>query len=1516
MSSLKMTFSLASLVILIAFGLVFAPTAVMAHEDASGAVGTPRPHSHPLDVNMPEKTAPTTHTDLGTAVSAHEAHPMVTSIVAKPDAATATLKTNDGRNVILLAADGTALPIDGAAAGTFTVRVTFSGMLADNGDDTVDDNEGLNDDEVSVRAQYENGGTIDASTWNVAIAAVADETNQFDATITVPTTAYWDTTATPPASSLPIIVFVDIAAGAVETRTGFSNSLGNPLTPAASDPYRSVAADAFTVMDELPPETMEEDTTPPTLAITSVPASGTNVTAGGDVVFTFTFTDDSDLGMNDARFSSGDIDVTNNSGTPDFGGSGKVYTLTVTPADPMKPVKVTVAAGSVSDEHGNALAAGPTLTYTWMPVDDVHPTVVITGAESREMVDGMTKTVITFTFDFSEEIRGFTRDDIDASHSNFGPVLGDGQPVKSTTDPTMYTFKAVAASVGPTRIRLKAGSVMDISGSANVLLNDQDGIYTPENVPPAITISGPSLLHQRKFVDNTITVTISDELGIKDGETLAKSEIEIMNGTIGEDFAYTAANRTATFTVKPNIGAVQVKVTVKADSVLDNLDNGNEKVDKLFDVGPVLVVPANGYLVVVKDFTKQQTFTFLSDDTYPTEGNINPIRPAILSARTIQVSNWREMPDLERMFNIGTGEGGGALVLKSAAAQTTAVAKGAVAVTEIMWASDLNLIGAPGDAEAKYQWIEIENLTNADVRVHMFHRVGRETYDIESNELDRAGNFYDASLGGQRWNVADKGQNGNSYTGVDFISMHRNLPDFSKAHNYVNVNGMDDASWVKSSLQFLTKVSISPPKEYWHRGTPGRRHASATDATTTRDARTDVPASPIRINEIANRDDANNEYEWIELQNVSGGEINLNNYQISIVTAVDKDEPFIYLPNNNNAKIPAGGVLLLVDSDPYGNPDHPLAVGWNVAKNAEDQVPGLDSLGIHGMSKEGRYLVVPFGGKNNKFISGLPDNQDFLLVVRSADNHEGDHAHADKGRAELGEADLGRITDIAGYVGTLSKSYAARFSRTELWPLKEQRAGENSEFISEKNRLAVNAVHYRQHNGRNGLAGAGTTHKDRKDDQIAFRDAVYTGIGYRRQAINSAIHTGTPGYDNGVQKGSARDAAIGDKKLVISEIMLSQGEEGARTTLPQWIEIYNPSPYPVSLSGWRLIIENPREPIRTINLGGGTVKTILSKQTVLVVSGTARDIGSDTLPSSTVFAATRVYNVYQHQRNEFNMTNRFDPILDDEAFHITLIDGAALDTSKTDQQPDVAGGKHLRVGGNYYTISDVVGNLDGNPRTNDTPEDNEKMKFAAGMTEDGERTSIIRVFDRGVPRDGTGAVKPLGGTDGVGVGRMNGIDAKYSWVHAADTENRYVRHTWYGDESDWGTPLHRGGQILPVSLSKFRPERMKDTGEIVIRWITESELNNAGFNILRSETRDGEFTKVNTSLIAGHGTTSERHVYEWKDKTAKPNVVYYYQIQDVSLDGEVTPLRITRLKGNVTAAGKATTTWGELKALQ
>ena len=100
----------------------------------------------------------------------------------------------------------------------------------------------------------------------------------------------------------------------------------------------------------------------------------------------------------------------------------------------------------------------------------------------------------------------------------------------------------------------------------------------------------------------------------------------------------------------------------------------------------------------------------------------------------------------------------------------------------------------------------------------------------------------------------------------------------------------------------------------------------------------------------------------------------------------------------------------------------------------------------------------------------------------------------------------------------------------------------------------------------------------------------------------------------------------------------------------------------------------------------------------------------------------------------------------------------------------------------------------------------------------------------------------------------------------------------------------------------------------MITWSTQSELNNAGFFIKRSQQRDGQFVVVNPTMIPGAGTTSEKQSYTYTDTTAQPNVVYYYQIEDVSLDGNRQTLtRGIHLKGHVSVAGKAVRMWGDLK---
>ena len=126
--------------------------------------------------------------------------------------------------------------------------------------------------------------------------------------------------------------------------------------------------------------------------------------------------------------------------------------------------------------------------------------------------------------------------------------------------------------------------------------------------------------------------------------------------------------------------------------------------------------------------------------------------------------------------------------------------------------------------------------------------------------------------------------------------------------------------------------------------------------------------------------------------------------------------------------------------------------------------------------------------------------------------------------------------------------------------------------------------------------------------------------------------------------------------------------------------------------------------------------------------------------------------------------------------------------------------------------------------------------------------------------------------------------------------------------------LKNDREPLPVNLSHFRAEHTN--AGVVLNWTTESEVDNAGFYIYRSETKNGEFKVVNATMIQGAGTTGERNEYTWTDTTAQPNTVYYYRIEDVSHAGVREQLATVRLRGLISAHGKLTTSWADLKTVE
>ncbi len=569
------------------------------------------------------------------------------------------------------------------------------------------------------------------------------------------------------------------------------------------------------------------------------------------------------------------------------------------------------------------------------------------------------------------------------------------------------------------------------------------------------------------------------------------------------------------------------------------------------------------------------------------------------------------------------------------------------------------------------------------------------------------------------------------------------------------------------------------------------------DETEPKSAATDVPRSPIVFNELGNG--SGDTDDWLELRNVTGSDVSLKEWELSIVQDAKKeDTSLIVFPD---LSVPANGLLLLTNSDADKTP---LAAGDDIADTGKNG--GLKHL----------YLV-------NAGLS-LPDDGKFLLILRNV-----------KEKLGLDEA----FVDVAGGGGSDTDAFIREQTGlydTHVWPLQVLQApgGDTEEALGSGKvwqRAKADIVGY---------------HRD------AWAEAAFTGLGYDRKVSKSAATAGTPGYPNVAPKEAAAKGSV-----TVSEIMV----DSAGGTLPQWIELYNRSKTDaINLNRWKLEIQNVDSedlvgrPIVTLTL---QEKVIQPNQTLLIVAGPARASSGAYLPSD------RVYDLLALHEKNLRIKSARDTFLSAEGFYLKLTD-------------------------RNRQLVDEVGNTDGNRRTKDDP------GWPLAMSaEEGVRSSLIRRYTKGTSaaEDGT---------------------EKAGWVLAANVKQSIENELHWGAAEDIGTPGHRAGGALPVELSSFSVTR-NEAGAVVLTWTTESEVDNAGFNLRRSETRNSGFTLINPALIAGAGTTGERQTYTFTDTSAKPGVEYYYQIEEVAFDGKPQALAMRMLRGPVSAANRALLTFGELK---
>ncbi|MEA3288312.1 MAG: family 10 glycosylhydrolase [Candidatus Marinimicrobia bacterium] len=94
--------------------------------------------------------------------------------------------------------------------------------------------------------------------------------------------------------------------------------------------------------------------------------------------------------------------------------------------------------------------------------------------------------------------------------------------------------------------------------------------------------------------------------------------------------------------------------------------------------------------------------------------------------------------------------------------------------------------------------------------------------------------------------------------------------------------------------------------------------------------------------------------------------------------------------------------------------------------------------------------------------------------------------------------------------------------------------------------------------------------------------------------------------------------------------------------------------------------------------------------------------------------------------------------------------------------------------------------------------------------------------------------------------------------------------------------LYERDSSLPVSLSTFKATQARDA--VTLSWTTESEVDNLGFNIYRSNSKTEGFSLINESLIPGAGSSTVAKDYSFVDNRVSPGEIYFYQLEDVSFN--------------------------------
>jgi len=98
--------------------------------------------------------------------------------------------------------------------------------------------------------------------------------------------------------------------------------------------------------------------------------------------------------------------------------------------------------------------------------------------------------------------------------------------------------------------------------------------------------------------------------------------------------------------------------------------------------------------------------------------------------------------------------------------------------------------------------------------------------------------------------------------------------------------------------------------------------------------------------------------------------------------------------------------------------------------------------------------------------------------------------------------------------------------------------------------------------------------------------------------------------------------------------------------------------------------------------------------------------------------------------------------------------------------------------------------------------------------------------------------------------------------------------------------IHGAWRLVLVLLTAvLLPGCSSQAAPIVIQWSTETEVNTAGFNVFRSDSREGQYVQINAKLVPSSPDPLLGGRYAYTDAQVEAGKTYYYKLEELESTG-------------------------------